>query len=462
MGEWAYGGMGVWERPMLESPPMSIRLLALAACVVMIAPAPSIARADQAQAFTNARILPVTGAPIEKGTLVVRDGKIVAVGAAGQVSIPAGATTVDLAGKTVMPGIVDSHSHIGSPAGGDSSAPIQPDVRVLDAVDVRSTSIRRAQAGGVTTANVMPGSGHLLSGQTIYLKLRRGNTIEDLEITLPDGRIAGGLKMANGTNSIRANGSGPFPGTRAKSAALVREQFIKAVEYRDKVRKAAGDASKLPARDLAMEALVEVLDGKRTVHFHTHRHDDIITVIRLSQEFGFKPVLQHVTEGWKVADEIAKSGLPASLTLVDSPGGKLETLDVAFRTAAVLDKAGVLVGFNTDDPITDSRIFLRSAGLAVRAGLSRDKALYAMTMAGARMLGLDARIGSLDAGKDADFLVLSGDPLSVYTHVEQTWVEGKKVFDRSVPEDRLFATGGYGAGRGQTLHLDDEADDDGR
>ena len=171
-------------------------------------------------------------------------------------------------------------------------------------------------------------------------------------------------------------------------------------------------------------------------------------------------MLQHVSEGWKVADEIAKSGLPASLTVVDSPGGKLETLDVAFRTAAVLDKAGVLVGFNTDDPITDSRIFLRSAGLAVRAGLSRDKALYAMTMAGARMLGLESRVGSLEAGKDADFLVLSGDPLSVYTHVEQTWVEGKKVFDRSVPEDRLFATGGYGAGRGQTLHLDDEADDD--
>jgi imidazolonepropionase-like amidohydrolase len=139
---------------------MSNRLPALAACAVLaLAPAASIARAEQAQAFTNARIIPVTGATIEKGTLVVQDGKIVAVGASAQVSIPAGATTVDLAGKSVMPGIVDSHSHIGSPAGGDSSAPIQPDVRVLDAVDVRSTSIRRAQAGGVTTANVMPGQG---------------------------------------------------------------------------------------------------------------------------------------------------------------------------------------------------------------------------------------------------------------------------------------------------------------
>ena len=413
----------------------------------------------ETHAFINARVIPIAGAPIEKGTLVVTDGKIVAVGASGAVKIPGGATTVDLAGKTVMPGLVDSHSHIGSPAGGDSSAPIQPDVRVLDAIDVRAMSIRRAQAGGITTANVMPGSGHLLSGQTLYLKLRKGSTIDDLEIQLPDGRIAGGLKMANGTNSIRANGTGPFPGTRAKSAALVREQFVKAVEYRDKVRKANGDATKMPSRDLAMEALVEVLDGKRTVHFHTHRHDDIVTVIRLSQEFGFKPVLHHVSEGWKVADEIAKAGLFASVIVIDSPGGKQEALENKMSTAAVLDKAGVVVGFHTDDYITDSRIFLRSAGLAVRAGLPRDKALYAMTMAGARMLGLDSRLGSLESGKDADFIVLSGDPLSVYTHVEQTWVEGKKVFDRSVPEDRLVATGGYGMGRDATLETD--GDDEG-
>ena len=232
----------------------------------------------------------------------------------------------------------------------------------------------------------MPGSGHLLSGQTLYLKLRQGGTIDDFVITLPDGRIAGGMKMANGTNSIRTPG-GPFPGTRAKSASLVREQFVKAQEYRDKVRAAGDDATKKPARDLAMEALVEVLDGKRIVHFHTHRHDDILTVLRLAEEFGFKLVLQHVSEGWKVADEIARAGVPASIIMIDSPGGKLETVDVAFKTGGVLEKAGVNVGFHTDDYITDSRLFLRSAGMAVRAGMSRDKALYAMTMAGARMLG---------------------------------------------------------------------------
>jgi len=203
-----------------------------------------------------------------------------------------------------------------------------------------------------------------------------------------------------------------------------------------------------------MEALVEVLDGQRTVHFHTHRHDDILTVLRLQKEFGFKVVLQHVSEAWKVAGEIAKANVPASIILIDSPGGKLETLEVAYTNGAALEKAGAAVGFHTDDYITDSRLFLRSAGLAVRAGMSRDKALYGMTMAGAKMLDLDSRIGSLEIGKDADFIVLSGDPLSVYTHITQTWVEGNKVFDRSDAKDYLTAVGGYGASSDRLVHID--------
>jgi imidazolonepropionase-like amidohydrolase len=268
----------------------------------------------------------------------------------------------------------------------------------------------------------------------------------------------GGIKFANGTNSIRSGG-GNFPGTRAKSAALVRDQLIKAQEYREKIKKAAGDPSKMPPRDLGMEALVEVLDGKRVIHFHTHRHDDIMTVLRLQKEFGFRVVLHHVSEGWKVANEIAKAKVPTSIILIDSPGGKLETMDIRFETPAILDKAGVLVGFHTDDNITDSRWFMREAAIAVRAGMSREKALYGLTMANAKILDLDDRVGSLEKGKDADFIILSGDPLSVYTHVLQTWVEGNKVFDRDDPKDHLIAVGGNGAGTDREMHLDGDEDD---
>ena len=403
----------------------------------------------QTIALTGARIIPIGGPEIPSGTLIIRDGKVVEVGASSSVSIPSGAQRIDVSGKTIMPGLVDSHSHVGDASGADRSGPIQPDVRVIDAINARDAGLEKARAGGITTVNVMPGSGHLLSGQTAYLKLRDGGTIDDLLIRLPDGSSAGGIKMANGTNSRR---DPPFPGTRAKSAALLREQLLKAQEYREKSKNS--DASKRPSRDLGLEALAEVLDGKRVVHFHTHRHDDILTVLRLAKEFGFRVVLQHVSEGWRVADEIAKAGAPASIIMIDSPGGKLETQHLSYANGKILNDAGALVGFHTDDGITDSRLFLRSAALAVRAGMPRDKALEAMTIANAKMLDLDSRIGSLSPGKDADFIVLSGDPLSVYTHVLETWVEGKKVFDRSDPKDRLYAVGGYGAGRDQVMHLD--------
>ncbi len=427
-------------------------LTALAAVAMLNLPRAVLAQ-EQPHAFVDARIIAVNGSDVAQGALVVHRGKI--VGAGASVSIPANAVRIDARGKTIMPGLVDTHSHIGGGSGGDASAALQPEVRLLDSFDARHSGLRRAVAGGITTVNVMPGSGHLLSGQTLYLKLRGAKSLDGLLITTAEGRIAGGIKMANGTNPLRPQG-GAFPSTRARSASMARDLFIKAQAYRDKMQKAGDDPAKRPTRDLGMEALSEVLEGTRTVHFHTHRHDDILTALRLAKEFGFTPVLQHVSEGWKVAAEIAASGAPASVIVIDAPGGKLEAVDLSMTTAPALQKAGALTGFHTDDYITDSRFFLRSAGLAVRAGMSREHALYALTMAGARMLKLDSRLGSLEPGKDADFLVLSGDPLSVYTHVEQTWVEGAKVFDRAVPGDRLVAVGGYGASRNETLHTHEE------
>lgn len=422
----------------------------LVVLLATLAAAPALHAQATPQAFRGATILPISGPPIESGVLVVQDGRILAVGGAAT-AIPAGATIHEVAGKVVMPGLVDTHSHIGGGDGGDRSSAIHPSVRIMDAVNARDAGIRKAQAGGVTTVNVMPGSGLLMSGQTVYLKLRgNARTIYDL-LLCADYRtdICGGMKMANGTNPI---GSGTQPGTRARSAALVRERFVRAQEYRERVRAAGRDASRMPSRDLELEALVEVLDGRRVVHHHTHRHDDVLTAIRLAQEFGYRMVLQHVSEAWKVADEIAASGYPASIIVIDAPGGKLESVDVSIENGVALERAGALVGFHTDDGITDSRFFLRSAGMSVRYGMSREAALAGMTIAGARMMDADDRIGTLEAGKDADFIVLSGDPLSVYTHVEQTWVEGSKVFDRADPRDLEFAIGGPDAYRNLHLH----------
>ena len=280
-------------------------LAALARAAPLVLFAPLALAQEKPQAFLGARIIPITGPEIPKGVLVVRQGKIVAVGPEGT-SIPEGAVRVGLSGKVLMPGLVDTHSHVGSVEGADASAPLQPDVRALDAIDVRDPRLLKARAGGITTVNVMPGSGHLLSGQTVYLKLREGQTVEDLLLPNPRTGLLGGMKMANGTNSRRKP---PFPGTRAKSAALVREQYVKAQEYRQKIKDAGDDPKKLPARDLGMEGLLEVMDGKRMVHHHTHRHDDIVTVLRLQKEFGFRVTLHHVSEAWKVADEIAAAGV---------------------------------------------------------------------------------------------------------------------------------------------------------
>ncbi len=401
-------------------------------------------------AFTGGRIIPIAGTELSDGVLIVRDGHISAIGTRNDVSVPDNAEVVDVAGKVIMPGLICTHSHIGGIGGADGSGPIQPGVRVFDSINVRDSGFRRALAGGLTTLNIMPGSGHLISGQTVYVKLRffpnTPRTIEDLMIRDDQGRMLGGLKMANGTNSMR---DAPFPGTRAKSAYLVREQYIKAREYHAKITRADGDPDKLPARDLNFEALVEAMQGKRVVHHHTHRHDDIMTVLRISQEFGFPVVLHHVSEAWRVADEIAAAKAPCSMIIVDSPGGKLEARYLMPKTAKVLEEAGVRIAFHTDDWITDSRYFLRMAATAVRAGMSREKALEGVTLAGAEMLQLQGRIGSLEVGKDADFVVLSGDPFSIYSKVEQTWVEGQKAFDRSRPQDLLYAVGGYGAGHDQ-------------
>jgi imidazolonepropionase-like amidohydrolase len=411
---------------------------------------------DGPVAFRGARILTAVGKPIEKGTLLIKNGKIVAVGSQDEVEIPKQAQVIDVTGKTIIPGLVDTHSHVGIypkpmvPAhadGNEGSGAVQSGLRAMDAIWPDDPGVRMAVAGGVTTANIMPGSGNVIGGQTLYVKLR-GHSVEGMRIK--DLKVLGGLKMANGENPKNFNftRNKQAPTTRMKLAAMQREQFVKAQEYQKKwaaYRKAVAEAKDVPPPeiDLGLESLVEVLERKRTVHFHSHRADDLLTAVRLAEEFGFELVIQHGTEGYRIADELAKRKIPVSLTLVDSPGGKMETAALLEENAAVLDKAGVLLAINTDDFITESRFFLRTGSIAVRGGLSEDAALRAQTLNPAIMLHLDDRIGSLEKGKDADFVILSGSPYSIYTHVQETYIEGLKVFDRGKHKDWTYQAGGF-------------------
>ena len=423
--------------------------------ITLIFSVPQVFSQDRPVVFQGAEIIPVTGDAISNGTLVIEDGKIVALGSSSSVNVPRNAEIIDVSGMVIMPGLVDSHSHIGEGDGGDRSSALHPDVRIMDTINPTSDSFKRALSGGITTVNIMPGSGHLMSGQTVYLKPKEANTIEDMLIyTDEEKNIYGGLKMANGTNSIRSGG-GPFPGTRAQSAALVRNLYIKAQEYQTKVVAADGDPDEMPPRDLEMETLLEVLDGKRIVHNHTHRHDDILTAIRLADEFGYRMVLHHVSEGGEVAKEIAESGYPASIIVLDSPGGKHEAVKIDYEVGRELEEAGAEFAYHTDDPITDSRLFLRSGGFGIRAGMSRQKALEALTISNARIMDLGDRVGSLEPGKDADFIILNGDPFSVYTQVQQTWIDGQKEWDRSNPEDQKFGVGGEDVFSGSNQHVHD-------
>jgi imidazolonepropionase-like amidohydrolase len=406
-------------------------------------------------AFKGARLLTAAGPAIDNGVLVIDKGKIVAVGPA-DTAIPDGAKVIDASGKTIIPSLVDTHSHVGiypKPAvpahsdGNEGSGAVQSGLRAIDAIWPDDPGIRMAVAGGVTTANIMPGSGNVIGGQTLYVKLR-GNSVEAMRIA--DMPVLGGLKMANGENPKNFNftrGKMP-PATRMKLAAMQREQFVKAQEYKkkwDAYRKAAvaGKDAPPPDTDIGMETLVEVLVRKRTVHFHSHRADDLMTAVRLAEEFGFELVLQHATEGYRIADELARRKIPASLTLVDSPGGKMETAGLLEENAAVLARAGVLVAINTDDFITESRFFLRTGAIAVRGGMTEDEALRAQTINPARMLHLESRLGSLEKGKDADFVVLSGSPYSIYTQVLETYIDGVKVFDRARHKDWTYQGGGF-------------------
>jgi imidazolonepropionase-like amidohydrolase len=386
----------------------------------------------------GATLLTVTRGVIPGGTLVIQDGKIASAGK--DVPIPAGAHVIEAQGKFVLPGIVDTHSHIGvypwpgaaaHDDGNEATDPLTPHVRAEDSVFLEDPALERARAGGVTTMQVIPGSANLAGGMAVVLKLRPVNTLAEMKL---DGAPPG-IKMAFGENPKRVYGHRDrIPSTRMGNAALVREAFMRAREYQAKwedYEKNRNTAHPLPRpdRDPKLDTLVEVLKGSIRVHVHCYRKDDLLAVMRIADEFAFKiAAFHHVLEGYKLADELARRDIGAC-TWADWWGFKMEAWDGIPENAALMARKGVRVAIHSDSAEGIQHLY-HEAAKAVRHGMTEEQGLKSITLWPASILGLDKRIGSLDEGKDADVAVFARHPFDVYTRVDLTLVDGRIVFDR--------------------------------
>lgn len=394
-------------------------------------------------AITGAKVYTGTGEVIDNGTVVVRDGKIAAVGA--DVEVPSGVETIDAQGGSLIPGIIDAHSHIAVDGGvNEGTLVVSSMVTIEDVVDPTDIAIYRALAGGVTSINVLHGSANPIGGGNAVLKLRWGSDAEGLRF---DGAPPG-IKFALGENPKRSRSAGRgtprYPVTRMGVMDVIRQAFLEAQDYRQawedyEAAEKAGQKPTPPRRDLKLEPLVEILEGKRLVHSHCYRADEILQLLRLAEEFGFKiATLQHVLEGYKVADEIAAHGAGAS-TFSDWWGFKVEAYEAIPHNAALMTERGVVVSINSDSG-EEMRHLNQEAAKAIRwGGLDEHEALKLVTLNPAIHLGIDDRVGSIEVGKDADLALYDGHPLSVFSVVQKTFVDGDLYFDIEADRERQAA-----------------------
>lgn len=396
--------------------------------------------AQQVTAIQGAKIHTVTKGTFV-GTVVLKDGKIVEVGE--KVAVPAGATVVDGAGKHLIPGIIDAHSHIAVDAINEGTISVSANVGVGDVVNPTDVSIYQALAGGVTTTNILHGSANAIGGKNVVLKMRWGRNAEDLVMK----EAPMGIKMALGENPKRAgmpsaqggaNQARRYPGTRMGVEDVIRQAFTDAKQYQAswkeyEAKKARGEDVLPPRRDLKLEPLVEILEGKRLIHAHCYRSDEILMLLKISDDFGFKiATLQHVLEGYKVAKEIAARGVGAS-TFSDWWSYKMEAYDATPYNAAILHKKGVLVSLNSDDASGADlmrRLNTEAAKVMKYGGVAENDALAMITINPAKQLGIDQYVGSIEPGKQADLVIYDKDPLSIYAKVEKVFIDGHVYFDR--------------------------------
>ena len=389
-------------------------------------------------AVTGGYVVPVAGEPIDGGTVLVVDGVISAVGR--DVDVPDGVPVVDATGSWVLPGFVEAHAHLGVHeegegwAGADFNEKTDPDgagLRAVDGINIEEEGFRDALVGGITAAVVKPGSANPIGGQTVAIKTWGGRTVDEQVI-----RERVSVKAALGENPKRVYGDrNALPATRLGVAKVIRDAFVKAQNYRDKRDHALAEGKPVE-RDLGLETLVAVLDGELVWDQHTHRHDDIDTAIRLAEEFGYRLVVNHGTDGAKLADVLAEKDIPVIYGPLITSRSKVELRDRDIANLARLAEAGVKVAITTDAPVVPVDFLVHQASFAVKEGLDRDVALQALTVNPAQMLGLDDRVGALRPGLDGDVVVWSGDPLDVFSRVQRVFITGAEVYtaERGVVE----------------------------
>ena len=421
---------------------MNIRILAGAALFAGAAlgaqqPAPATKPAG-ATLIKNATILTVTKGKLENTDLLLQNGKIAQIGK--NLTAPAGAQVIDATGKTVMPGIIDPHSHSMADAINEGSLSVTSMVRIRDVLNPTDISVYRQLAGGVTTINVLHGSANTIGGQNAVVKLKYGRDVDQM---LFPGAMPG-IKFALGENVTQKNGQTAaqatgrplrYPATRMGQEEVLRDAFTRARDYKASwddynAGVAKGDKTLVaPDRNLELEPLVEVLEGKRFVHAHSYRGDEMLMLLNVAKEFGFTvKTLQHGLEGYKIASEIAAAGTGLS-TFADEWSYKVEAYDAIPYNTAILMHHGVVATVNSDSDERARRLNIDAAKMIRYGGLTEDEALKTITYNGAVQLGVEKRVGSIEIGKDADVVIWNGDPLSVYSMAETTFIDGEIFFD---------------------------------
>ncbi|HEY7010560.1 MAG TPA: amidohydrolase [Jatrophihabitantaceae bacterium] len=381
-------------------------------------------------AITGGRVVPVASDPVENGTVLIVDGTITAVGT--DVEIPDGTQTIDASGKWVLPGFLDAHAHVGvheegeGSAGNDTNEMTDPNgarMRALDGINPADIGFEDALSGGVTTVVIKPGSGNPIGGQTVAVKTW-GRVVDEMVIMSPCS-----VKSALGENPKRVYGEKKqLPSTRQGVAAVIRDALTKAQDYKAKREAAAAKGDPFD-RDNTYEVLVRVLDGELPWCQHTHRADDIATAVRLADEFGYRLIVNHATEGFLLADLLAERDIPCIVGPMFTTRSKVELRERTLANPGRLANAGVLVALTTDHPVVPINFLVHQATLAVKEGMTREDALRSLTVNPAQMMGLADRVGALRAGLDGDVVIWDGDPLDVMSRAVQAFVSGVSVYE---------------------------------